>query len=294
MINSSEAELTDKEFVLLRDLIYKLTGITLSDAKRSLVRSRLQRRLRLLELSSFQEYYAYLVEHLETEERTAFINCITTNKTDFFREPHHFDFVTQTVIPEAILRVQRGADSRRLRVWHAGCSTGEEPYTLAIVLQEALAGKGQWDVKQLASDIDTDVLAHAKRGIYNRDRVDPIPDTLLRRYFLCGTGENADKVMVKPKLKEQIAFRQINLLEEPYPFSAQTRFDFIFCRNVVIYFDKPTQRQLFARFARYLRPDGYLFIGHSETLTGVSDAFQNIGATIYQLSEASSMKVKAA
>jgi chemotaxis protein methyltransferase CheR len=293
MAPSSEMDITPKEFGLFRDLIYELTGITLSDAKRNLVCSRLQKRLRAHNLTRFTDYYHYLIAHLDTEERAAFINCITTNKTDFFREPHHFEFVTRTVIPQAIGRVQQGTGMRRLRIWHAGCSTGEEPYTLAMVLQEALNGNGHWDVRQLASDIDTDVLAHASRGIYARDRIDTIPPELLRRHFLRGKGDFADSVMVKPQLKAQITFRQINLLH-PFPFGAQTRFDMIFCRNVVIYFDKATQRDLFARFAQCLRPGGYLFIGHSETLAGVSDQFQNIGATIYQLPEISRQESKAA
>ncbi len=280
MMLCREIELTENEFRLFRELIYQKTGITLSEAKRNLVRSRLQKRLRFHEFSSFGDYYRLLREHPEDrEEQTAFINCITTNKTDFYREAHHFEFVLQKIVPDKI----RAAGSQRLRVWHAGCSTGEEPYTLAITLQEALAGQIGWNLKQLASDIDTEVLAYAQRGVYPRDRVEPIPAPLLKKYFLRGTGEHRDQVRVKPVLQQQIAFKRINLLAETWPFSPQTRFDLIFCRNVVIYFDKPTQAKLFRRFAQQLTPGGYLFIGHSETLQGVSDQFESLGSTIYRL-----------
>ncbi len=291
-----ELTLTDTEFGDFRDLIYKLTGIALNDGKRQLVQSRLQKRLRFYHLATFGDYYR-LVSSLGSgeEELTTFINCITTNKTDFFREPHHFEFVTQQILPEIARKAQEEMRSPRLRVWHAGCSSGEEPYTLGITLAEALAGKA-WDVRQLASDIDTNVLAQAERGIYPAERVAPIPVDRLRRHFLRGTSDGHELYQVKPALRSQVTFRQINLLEE-WPLRPATRFDIIFCRNVVIYFDKPTQRKLFARFQERLRPGGYLFLGHSESLQGQNDAFDSVGHTIYRLREAaagSAGKLKAA
>ncbi len=282
-----ELTLTDKEFDGFRALIYKLTGIALNDGKRQLVQSRLQKRLRFYHFATFAEYHR-LVSSLGSgdDETATFINCITTNKTDFFREPHHFEFVTQQILPDLARQAQAEGRSPRLRVWHAGCSSGEEPYTLGIALAESLDGKGNWDVRQLASDIDTNVLAQAERGVYPADRVAPIPADCLRRHFLRGTGDSRELYQVKPALRSQVTFRQINLLEE-WPLQPATRFDMIFCRNVVIYFDKPTQQRLFARFQERLRPGGYLFLGHSESLHGQNEAFDSVGHTIYRLRDGS-------
>ena len=275
--------LTDHEFALFRDLIYRVAGISLSESKKHLVQSRLQKRLRHHELTRYQDYYD-LVAGLDANspEMIEMVNCITTNKTSFFREPHHFEYVTNTLLPEIERRAGRGG-TKRLRVWHAGCSTGEEPYTLALALAEALGPNHDWDIRQLASDIDTQVLAHAERGVYDLERAETIPPALLHKYFLRGRGDNADYVRVKPELRRQITFRRINLLDEKWPIQNATRFDIVFCRNVVIYFDKPTRQKLFARYASVLRPGGALFIGHSESLTGVSDAFESVGKTIYRL-----------
>ncbi len=281
-----EYALSSSEFHLFRDLIYKLTGIVLSDAKRQMVQGRLQKRLRYHKMERFEEYCRLIAKEGEnSEELTEFINCLTTNKTDFFREAHHFDFVAESIIPGFIQRASLGEAPRRIRVWHAGCSTGEEPYSLAITLAEALEGHGNWDIRQLASDIDTKVLAHAEQGVYEAEKLAPVPKALLRKHFLRGRDDKSDLFKVKPFLQERIAFRQINLLDKQWPIHSSVKFDMIFCRNVVIYFDKPTQKTLFARFQQYLRPGGHLFIGHSESLLGVSDAFQSLGGTIYRLPE---------
>lgn len=290
-----ECVLTPSEFALFRELIYQRVGIALTGAKMQLVQSRLRKRLRHYEMESFRAYYDLLVAQGENgPEMGSFINCITTNKTDFFREPHHFEFVTKTIVPEWVARVRQGESAPRLRVWHAGCSTGEEPYTLAMTLAEALKGKGNWDVRQLASDVDTDVLAHAERGIYENDRTRPVPQKLLEKYFLRGTGDYQDCVRVCQSLRDRITFRQINLLADNWPIRPDVQFDIIFCRNVVIYFDKPTQRKLFARFQQKLRPGGYLFMGHSESLLGISDAFDSLGNTIHRLPETVHWEAKAA
>jgi chemotaxis protein methyltransferase CheR len=287
--------LTEKEFRLFRELIYRITGIALSDAKKQLVLSRLRKRLRHHNLKTFQEYYNLLVaEGDSSPELGELINAITTNKTSFFREPHHFEFIAQEVIPELARNAARGIGGRKLRIWHAGCSTGEEAYTLGMCLSEALEGKGVWDVRQLASDIDTNVLAYADQGIYDAERVRSVPEALLRKYFLRGKGDKEGLYRVREDLRARLTFRQINLLAEEWPFRPTTQFDMIFCRNVVIYFDKPTQKRLFARYARLLKPGGYLFLGHSESMLGISDAVESLGQTIYQLPECSVREARAA
>ncbi|MGI4791605.1 MAG: CheR family methyltransferase [Janthinobacterium lividum] len=281
-----ELILTDKEFGLFRDLIYQLAGIALNPGKRQLVQSRLQKRRHFYNHKSFGEYYALVSSlHDGDPELTTFVNCITTNKTDFFREPHHFEFIAETIIPELAAQVRRHEREPRLRVWHAGCSTGEEPYTLAITLAEAQAALGGWDVRQLASDIDTNVLAHAETAVYSSERIAPVPQHLQHKYFLRGTGIRQDEYKVKSLLREQITFRQINLLDNDWPIRSDVQFDMIFCRNVVIYFDKPTQQRLFARFQERLLPGGYLFLGHSESLFGNNGDFDSVGHTIYRLRE---------
>jgi chemotaxis protein methyltransferase CheR len=272
--------LSEIEFNRLRERVYDLTGIKLGDGKRHMLHSRLARRLRKLDLTSFQDYYDLLVGPNSKEEITAFINAVTTNKTDFYRESHHFDFITKQVLPE--IRMRSKGRNRSFRVWHAGCSSGEEAYTLSIELHEALACEHGWTVKQLATDIDSNVIEHAVRGTYEIEKLDPVPPELRRRYFLRGTGESDGKAQAKPILSEWLTFRRLNLLDDPWPFSAGTQFEVIFCRNVMIYFDKPTQKKLVSRFCRLLSPSGYLFIGHSESLFGMGDGLGSLGRTIYQ------------
>ena len=276
-----EFTISDSEFANLRTLVYELTGIKLSDAKRQMLKSRLSRRLRATNLDTFSAYYELLCDQKpDGPEITEFINAVTTNKTDFFREPHHFDFITNTLIPEIEKRTPYGA--RRLNVWHAGCSTGEEPYTLSMTLHEALRRREAWNVRQLATDIDSRVLEHAQRGVYEMSKLDPISDNLRKQYFLRGKGPNAESALVKSELKEWLTLKRLNLLSEPWPFSRSAKFDVIFCRNVMIYFDKPTQQKLVERFNQLLVPGGYLFIGHSESLFGISNGFSSLGKTIYK------------
>jgi chemotaxis protein methyltransferase CheR len=261
------------DFEVIRKLVSQHTGIVLTDAKRDMVYSRLVRRIRQLGLDSFSAYCERLLNG-DGDELGTFINAITTNLTAFFRESHHFEFLAKTALPA--LMQQRQA-TRRLRIWSAGCSTGEEPYSLAIVVKEVVPAT--WDVKILATDLDTNVVATADRGVYSEDRVKSIASGRLRRWFLKGKGPQAGAVRVAPELRELITFRQMNLLGS-WPMHGP--FDVIFCRNVVIYFDKPTQKRLFERYADILAPDGYLFIGHSETLYRVTDRLQNIGQTTYK------------
>lgn len=270
-----EFTFTGADFERVRALVYEHAGIHLSETKSNLVYGRLSRRLRVLQLARFDDYLDYLQEHVETE-LTEFLNAITTNLTSFFRENHHFEALRNQVLPE-LMHARRAA--RRLRLWSAGCSTGEEPYSLAMAVCETVLGQPGWDVKLLATDLDTSVLETARAGLYAEDRVRTVPRERLRRFFRRGTSANAGKVQVVAELQRLIAFNQLNLMET-WPMRGP--FDVIFCRNVVIYFDKPTQVRLFDRFADMLSDDGTLFVGHSETLNNVTDRFELVGQTMYR------------
>jgi len=268
--------ITDREFGQLRDLIHAHTGIALSEHKRALVCSRLAKRLRHYNLACYADYYELLTQaDPDGRELMEMINAITTNKTDFFRESHHFQFLSEQVFPA--LKQSR---QRRLRIWSAAASSGEEAYTLAITVSEAFPAPNDWDIKILATDIDTNVLERAARGVYSEHQVRMISKPLLQRYFLKGAGAHEDEVMVKPVLKSLIRFARLNLIDEPWPM--QGPFDAILCRNVFIYFDKPTQQRLFARFAKLLRKDGYLMLGHAEFIQGHESLFSIVGHSIYR------------
>jgi len=269
-----EFQFTDRDFRCLQRLVARHTGITLSPAKRDMLYSRLARRLRALGLRRFKEYCSLLQEDGHGEELRHFTNAVTTNLTAFFREPHHFDYLREEFLPAMM---ERRAQVRRLRIWSAGCSTGEEPYSIAITLADAVPP--EWDVRILATDLDSNVLDRARRGIYSEERTAEVPERLKRKWFLRGRGENRDKVRVRRELRDMIRFRQLNLMHE-WPMRGP--FDAIFCRNVIIYFDKPTQSRLMDRFADILADDGRLFLGHSETLYRVTDRFQLLGRTIYR------------
>lgn len=274
METQREFEFTDRDFQNLRQIVREHTGIFLSDAKRELVYSRLSRRLRKLKLRGFDQYCRLLANEDPTEI-TEFINAITTNLTSFFREPHHFDYLANTALPDII---NRNRHQRRIRVWSAGCSTGEEPYSIAITLKEVMPRQENWDIQILATDLDSNVVAHAQNGVYQQDRIEGLSQQRKQRWFQRGMADNVGKARVVSELRELITFRQLNLMRE-WPMKGP--FDIIFCRNVVIYFDKETQRTLFRRFANLLGSEGYLFIGHSESLFKVSEQFRLIGKTIY-------------
>lgn len=264
----------DREFRLLRELIYAHTGIALGDHKRALVCARLARRLRRLRLKDYAAYYEHLI-HNDPEERELMemINAITTNKTDFFREPHHFKFLSENVLPAF-----RAGHQRRIRIWSAAASSGEEAYSIAMTVAEALP-LGEFDVKILASDIDTNVLERAERGVYPMESVKNVPEALRARYLLRGTRNNDGQASIKPLLKSIVRFRRLNLMEENWPMHGP--FDVIFCRNVLIYFDKETQRKLLHRFAALLRRGGYLMLGHAEAIHGYDTLFHAVGHSIY-------------
>lgn len=265
--------LSDEEFERFRSLIYAESGIALSEPKGALLVSRLSRRLRELGLASFTDYYNRVVADPTREELTRMLDLISTNKTEFFREPGHFEFLRNEILPTLNA-------NKRARIWSAGCSTGEEPYTIGITLYEAVPNPEQWDLRILASDLSTRVLSHAAAGIYEAERIASVPPEIVKRHFLKGRGDRAGFVMVKPHLKKIVQFRRINLMDERFPI--KTPLDVIFCRNVMIYFDRPTQERVVAKFHRYLNPGGYLFIGHSETLQWVRHPFRPVVPTIYR------------
>jgi chemotaxis protein methyltransferase CheR len=274
LTQTREFRFTERDFDRIRILVRRHTGIALSEAKCDLVYNRLAKRLRQLRLESFESYCA-LLESGDTEELVQLVNAITTNLTAFFREAHHFDYLAEALLP---VLMQEKAHSRRLRIWSGGCSSGEEPYSIAMVVQEALPASG-WDAKILATDVDSNVLATARRGVYSVERVNGISRQRLQRWFRKGTGTNTGLVQVVPALQALITFRQLNLM---HAWPMRVPFDIVFCRNVVIYFDKGTQRRLFDRFADILDRQGYLFLGHSESLFKVTDRFEPLGQTIYR------------
>ncbi len=265
-----EFSFSDRNFSFIQQLAYETTGIKLSDHKRNMVYGRLARRLRALRLDSFDRY-CELIKDRDHPEFSEFINSITTNLTSFFRESHHFEFLEKTVIPSLVAK-----GKKRIRAWSCACSTGEEPYSIAITFDKCLDTRRN-DFKLLATDLDSNVVAKAKSGIYSKDRVEALSDTVKKSAFHRQRG--ADQVMVKDRLKELITFKQLNLLHE-WPMKGP--FDFVFCRNVVIYFDKDTQKVLFDRIANLMETGSYLFIGHSENLHRVTDRFKSLGRTIYQ------------
>jgi chemotaxis protein methyltransferase CheR len=242
-----------------------------------MVYSRLSKRIRKGPYNNFDDF-CLAIERGDAEEQDFLINAITTNLTAFFRENHHFEFLADVAIPELLKLNQH---TKRLRIWSAGCSTGEEPYSIAMVLRETIPNIHDWDVKILATDLDANVIAHGQAGVYREERIEGLSAERKRRWFKKGKGDKEGYVKVSRELQELISFKRLNLLQH-WPMSGP--FDLMFCRNVVIYFDKDTQRVLFKRYFDILRPNAYLLIGHSETLHKVSDDFTSLGKTIYQRS----------
>ncbi|MBC8017876.1 MAG: protein-glutamate O-methyltransferase [Verrucomicrobia bacterium] len=274
------AILCDREFLRFSSLIYDSVGIKMPPAKKTMLEARLQKRLKLLGLASFEEYCDYVFsQETHAGELVHLIDVVTTNKTDFFREPGHFDFMVKTALPNIL--EDRGDLSRDpVRIWSAGCSTGEEPYTLAMVLSEFAAGRPDFRAAITASDICTQVLQTAKTAIYPEERTDPIPLNLKKKYLLRSRETSKSLVRISPQLRSLVSFRRVNFMDDN--FGIAEKMDIIFCRNVVIYFDKPTQQTLMRKFHKQLRPGGYLFIGHSETLSGLDVDFKAVASTVYR------------
>ena len=267
------AILTNTEFSQFQALIYEQVGIALQGDKKTLIVSRLGKRLRQLGLSSYQEYIDHVRGKSGKEELTNLLDLVSTNKTDFFREPVHFDFLREQILPTL-------QQTRQIRIWSSASSSGEEPYSIAMTLYDAVPNPAQWDFKVLASDISTRVLAKAASGVYEEERVRSLAPELIRRHFLRGKDEQANKVKVKPQISQIVRYRRINLMDESFPI--RSPLDVVFCRNVMIYFDRPTQSRLVSKFYRYLKPGGYLFIGHSESLQWIEHPFHYVAPTIYR------------
>jgi chemotaxis protein methyltransferase CheR len=264
---------SDQQFERVRGLVRQHLGIALVGSKRELVYGRLSRRLRRLQLTSFDDYLAR-IEAGDAAELEQFCNAITTNLTAFFREQHHFDFLASLLLPQ--LAITNRA-SRRIRIWSAGCSTGEEPYSLAMVVRETLGHLRQWDIRILATDIDSNVLAHAQSGVYGGERLEKVESARILRWFERVDGTK--QYQVRDDLKSLIAFRPLNLMSG-WPMSGP--FDLIVCRNVLIYFDRDTQRQLVERMGALQRPGDHLIIGHSESLLSVTNQYEVVGQTIHR------------
>ena len=276
--------MSEREYTLFRDLVHRETGIALGPHKRGLLEARLSKRLRALQLASFSAYYEYLRMHdVSGEERRRFVNAMTTNETAFFREPAHFEHLTTTWLPARRAAADAGGP-RRLRAWSAACSTGEEPYSIAMTLLDGLADAEKWDVRILASDIDTDVLERATAAVYPLEAVTKLPHTVVHKHFHRGVGTRDGVVRVRPEVRALVTFRRLNFLDEPWPIRAQ--FDLIFCRNVLMYFDRPTQAHLVARLERMLTPHGLLVLGHAENLLGLASDMRRVTSTIYRHAEA--------
>lgn len=269
VVKNREFVFSAADFERVRKLIYEKAGISLAPVKQDMVYSRLARRLRALNLDSFDEYLKHLQGPNGADEWETFVNSLTTNLTAFFREAHHFEILADQLA---------GLRHKPARIWCSAASTGEEPYSLAITACEAFDSYTP-PVEIFASDIDTNVLATAARGVYAIDRVKNMGQERLRRFFLKGSGKQAGLVRVRPELQKLLTFTQINLLEK---LNVKGPFDALFCRNVMIYFDKPTQYAILQKFAPLLNPDGYLYAGHSESFMHAVDLFRSLGRTVYE------------
>ena len=267
-----EFQFTAADFERVRKLIYQHAGISLSAAKQDMVYSRLARRLRATNKRSFSDYLDFLEKSGE-DEWERFVNSLTTNLTSFFREPHHFPIFAE--------HLKKLGSRNPIRVWCSAASTGEEPYSIAMTVAETF-NSFRTPVTIIASDLDTNVLATAEKGVYAMDRVERLSPERLKRFFLKGSGSQSGYAAVRPELRQMVEFRRVNLLDSSY--SVKGPLDVIFCRNVMIYFDKPTQYKILSRFAPMMQPDGLMFAGHSESFLHAADLFRSLGKTVYELS----------
>jgi chemotaxis protein methyltransferase CheR len=280
MMAAAPAKLKESEFSRFSSFIYEQVGIQLSPAKKTMLEARLQKRLKVLGMDSFATYSKFIFSaEGRRDELVHLIDAVTTNKTDFFREPGHFSHLTQKALPEILARRERRGPEP-VRIWSAGCSSGEEPYTLAMVLSEFAEECRDFRFSILATDISCRILEAARTAVYSEDRIDGIPGDIKRKYLLRSRDHGRKLVRICPKIRSRIAFRRINFMDSDFGIS--DKMDIIFCRNVVIYFDRPTQQDLMRKFYRQMRPGGYLFLGHSETLHGIDVDFKPVGSTVYR------------
>jgi chemotaxis protein methyltransferase CheR len=274
--------ISKRDFARVCQLIYQTSGINLGEEKRTMVELRIRRRVKILNLDSFRNYCEYLFTPKgQRDEIIHLIDVISTNKTDFFREPEHFDFLIQKAIPDLIART---VSARTLLIWSAGCSTGEEPYTLAMVLQDFSQSTSGFRFKILATDISTQVLAKASQGVFQHEVLRPVPAEWQRKYFMKSRDPDSKLLRVVPELRQLIDFRRINFMDEDFGLAEKA--DVIFCRNVIIYFDRPTQQQIIGKLARNLLPGGYFFVGHSESLHDMDLPLVSIAPALYRKDDA--------
>jgi len=276
---SSRAEsISNADFGRLRHLIYTQAGINLSPDKKTMLELRIRRRLRSLNLNSYDEYCKYLFEgNGQRDELVHLIDVVTTNKTDFFREPDHFDYLTQKALPDLIARNESG---RPVFVWSAGCSTGEEAYTLAMVLSEYAERHPGFRFQVLATDISTTVLEKASLAVFNREAVRPVPPEFRKKYFMRSRDPKSNRLRVVPELRRVVEFRRLNFMDAE--FGLAQKLDMIFCRNVIIYFDRPTQQRILQKLAAQLVPGGYVFVGHSESLHSMDVPLTPVAPALYR------------
>ncbi len=280
VIQNNSGTLSKADFAKLSSYIYELCGIKMPDSKKIMVEARLRKRLKELKMQSYAQYCEFLFSQKGSiEEVTHMVDVITTNKTDFFREPKQFSYLTEVALPE-LINIDGAGISRPLKVWSAGCSTGEEPYTMAIVLSEFARNFSRYSFNILATDISTRVLEKAATGIYELEKVEPIARPLLHKYFLKSKNKENSIVRVMPALRKTITFQWLNFMDDD--FGLKEQFDIIFCRNVIIYFDKPTQDKLIGKQLRYLRNSGYFFLGHSESIFNTNLPVAQMAASTYK------------
>ncbi len=276
-------EMSEAIFGRFSTFIYDNCGVKMPPVKRTMLKSRLTKRLRILGIRSFADYYDYVCSpEGMNAELVHMIDEVTTNKTDFFREPAHFDFLIQTAVP-TILNLRRVSEFSKLNIWSAGCSSGEEPYTLAMVLADYFENR-PGDFSILATDISTRVLAKAKKGIYTKPVIQPVSHKFRQKYLMRGKGSLEGFSRVVPELREKVSFQRLNLLEGR-DFGLKQRMDMIFCRNVIIYFDHPTQKRLFEKYYKQIISGGFMFIGHSETLNNINNDFVPATSAVYRKPE---------
>ena len=279
-IREHEDGMSYGDFTRMSRLIYEKCGIKMPDAKKTMLEARLGKRLKEMKMCSFHEYCNYLFSCKGKErELVIMIDLVTTNKTDFFREPAHFDHMLHKILPEWISN-RASLSAKKLKVWSAGCSTGEEPYTLAMVLCELAAECPGFDFNIMATDISTRVLETAVRGIYEEEKVIPVPMDLKKKYLLKSKDKKSGLVRIVPELREKIRFRRLNFMDTEFGFNE--KFDIIFCRNVVIYFDRETQERLLNKFCSLMAMDAHLFMGHSETINGLDVPLVMVYPTVYR------------
>ena len=280
LFSDGEDDLTDELFDNFRKYIYDHARISLGENKRELIRARFGKVIRHRRMSGFREYFEWMKTDTSGDAMREVMNAIATNLTSFFRENQHFQYLANTLLPElAKSPASKCGGKTKLRGWSAGCSTGEEVYTISIVLMENIPNPESWDIKLLATDIDTEVVAHGQQAIYSKDRLNGVANNVITRFFDPGVDERERPVyQVKQVLRNLVTFRYMNLFS-PWPF--KNKFDFIFCRNVMIYFDRPTQEDLVNRFYDQLNPGGHLLIGHSESLNNIKHRFEYAQPTVY-------------